>query len=343
MLRIKTDTPKNIFVENKILFVEEQKNISDITKQIYFDLLISHVIPYEIAKDKDLCNFTSEEIREIIRNMPILKERNSRTLFSAINKYEMWATSRGLCPLGNPCDSIDISNLVSIDKETKESIYIKLDDFWETINRYHKEFNIGYQNLIIPIMYRYGVQSNWINYIKFEDINYKDKLLTIYKDSRREEVLTMLPIDDKFIESIEKSKNDGGIEYTLKGNFNIKKEYINNGYVVMTTNKVSDGMVISKSENTIVPTSSIYTRYNKIFKTTKDVRYRIKDLNSSRKFDMLLNIYNKNKEVTMYDIEYIFKMYFGKESVIGNLNLKNDFEDSTNIKVVSKHAIKSRK
>lgn len=342
MLRIKPSIPINFYSKNKILFIEEQNGIKDITKQIYFDMLINYVLPYEMNKEKDLCEFTSEEIRDIIRNLPVLKERNIRTLFSAIKKYESWATSRGLCPLGNPCESIDVRELMNLDKETKEEIYIKLDNFWKTIDKYNKEFDIGYQNLIIPIMYRYGVQSNWINYIKFEDIDYKDKLLTIYEDNRREKVLTVLPIDDRFIESVNKAKNDEGIEYEFKENAVMSKTYVNHGYIIMSTTKSINNNVISESENIIVPTSSIYTRYNKIFKTTKDVRYRIRDLNGSRKFDILLSIYNKNKEVTMYDIEDIFKMYSGKESTMGVLNLKNDFEASTDIKVVTKHIMKSR-
>ena len=80
-----------------------------------------------------------------------------------------------------------------------------------------------------------------------------------------------MPIDDRFIESVNEAKNDEGIEYKFKENAVMSKTYVNHGYIIMSTTKSINNNVISESENIIVPTSSIYTRYNKIFKTTKDV------------------------------------------------------------------------
>lgn len=343
MLRIKSNTPRNFYLDNKILFIEEQKDIKDITKQIYFDGLIHHVLPYEMNKGKDLYEFTTEEIREIIRNLPVLKERNIRTLFSAINKYETWATSRGLCPLGNPCESIDIKELMNLDKDTKESIYIKLNDFWDTINRYHNEFNIGYQHLIILVMYRYGVQSNWINTVRFEDINYEDKIIRIYKTKERKEILTELPIDDRFLNAIEECKKDKGEYYALKKSM-VYRDYVNNGYIIMSTNKVINDVIASESSTKIVPITTIYTRYNNIFKITQDVRYRIKDLTNSRRIDMLININERNRRVTTYDIEDVIKLYSGKKASYTSIfNLKDDFINVTGIEVVNKIKAKSKK
>lgn len=317
-LKVKGNVTIDFYIKNKLLWLKESEIYSDRSKQTYLDFIILYSHPIEVFKNKDLCKFTSSEIIELFQNLPKIKERNASTLWSAINGYLTWGAGRGLCPQGNPCDGLKFTEVFNVNKEAIKSTYIKLDEFWNKINRYHTEFKLDYEKLIIPVLYRYGVDNKYLPYLEWTDIDVKDKILSIWNENRKD-VIMLLPIDDNFIQFMYNVyKNSDNICFDDYNNINFNSENI---MTVKEENKKADdsfGLVISQS--------TIYSRYNQIFKITKDMRMSIKDLLNSRKYDILFELLKEKGQLDINDITDVYRQFTGRKSTTGTLNLRNDFE-----------------
>lgn len=328
MLKIK-NVKNNSFTHNKILWLEENESYSDATKQVYLDFIILYAHPLEIFKNKDLCNFTPSEIIDLFKNLPKIKERNSSMLWSAINSYLSWSASRGLCPQGNPCDGLSFNDIMkdSINVEAIKETYIKLDCFWNKIKEYNIDFKISYQSLIILILYRYGVSSKYLRYLKWKDIDKEDMCISVW-DETRKDIVCILPIDDRFLEALDQLDKEVNNKYLN----NYEDELFNRDNYLVSKIQKKDTEIIT---NEPINQSSMYTRYNMIFKTTQEIRMNINNLVNSRKYDILFEMLKEKGELTNNDVSDVYKMFLGKNSYTGVINLRSDFEIIADIKIKS--------
>ena len=326
MLKLK-NVKNNSFTHNKILWLEENESYSDATKQVYLDFIILYAHPLEIFKNKDLCNFTPSEIIDLFKNLPKIKERNSSMLWSAINSYLSWSASRGLCPQGNPCDGLSFNDIMkdNINVEAIKETYIKLDWFWNKIKEYNINFKISYQSLIILILYRYGVSSKYLRYLKWKDIDKEDMCISVWNETR-EDIVCILPIDDRFLEALDELDKEVNNKYLN----NYEDELFNRDNYLVSKIQKKDTEIIT---NEPINQSSMYTRYNMIFKTTQEIRMNINNLLNSRKYDILFEMLKEKGELTNNDVSDVYKMFLGKNSYTGSINLKSDFEIIADIKI----------
>lgn len=319
MLKIKGEVKPNSFTQNKLLWLEENEYFSETTKQVYLDFIILYAHPVEVFKGKDLTRFTSSEITELFQNLPKIKERNASTLWSAVNSYLAWGSKRGLCPQGNPCDGLEFLDIVKVNKDAIKSTYIKLDWFWNKIKEFNTIYGVDYKNLIIPVLYRYGIISKLIRFVKWCDIDEKDMCISVWNE-KRDEIVNILPIDNDFLTFCEKLYKDSEINIE---NYDM---YHNNNYIISKKSK-------GKTVNEIVNKNTIYTRYNYIFSAVSDNRFNINNLLNSRKYDMLFNILESKGKVTKKDVTDVYNTFVGKESHTGEFNLRKDFEIIADIKI----------
>ena len=70
-----------------------------------------------------------------------------------------------------------------------------------------------------------------------------------------------------------------------------------------------------------------------IFKTTQEIRMNINNLVNSRKYDILFEMLKEKGELTNNDVSDVYKMFLGKNSYTGSINLKSDFEIIADIKI----------
>ena len=286
----------NRFYDNKINFIKERgyKEESSIKKYLYV-ILNENIALAEKNKDKDLYDFSTSEIVDLINNTFItVKTGVKNQNFNIIKTYIDWAIERGLLVTGiNPCDSIT-DNDFKISKKMAKNYYQTLDEFYDWL----KELKCSNVDKALITLVRYGVEIKETVKLQFKDINKEEKTIII----RNNNDVKFLPIDDRFIEVMEKSKYCS--EYD-------KTSYVqDNDYIVKQTRK-------GRSERPEI--NSIRNRFNIISVSNGIARINPTMLKDNRAYDLLLEIAKKNGELITKDFKKVVQI----------LNYKNITKSST--------------
>lgn len=286
----------NRFYDNKINFIKERgyKEESSIKKYLYV-ILNENIALAEKNKDKDLYDFSTSEIVDLINNTFItVKTGVKNQNFNIIKTYIDWAIERGLLVTGiNPCDSIT-DNDFKISEKMAKNYYQTLDEFYDWL----KELKCSNVDKALITLVRYGVEIKETVKLQFKDINKEEKTIVIRNNNN----VKFLPIDDRFIEVMEKSKYCS--EYD-------KTSYVqDNDYIVKQTRK-------GRSERPEI--NSIRNRFNIISVSNGIARINPTMLKDNRAYDLLLEIAKKNGELITKDFKKIVQI----------LNYKNITKSST--------------
>ena len=299
----------NRFYDNKINFIKERgyKEESSIKKYLYV-ILNENIALAEKNKDKDLYDFSTSEIVDLINNTFItVKTGVKNQNFNIIKTYIDWAIERGLLVTGiNPCDSIT-DNDFKISEKMAKNYYQTLDEFYDWL----KELKCSNVDKALITLVRYGVEIKETVKVQFKDINKEEKTIVI----RNNNDVKFLPIDDRFIEVMEKSKYCS--EYD-------KTSYVqDNDYIVKQTRK-------GRSERPEI--NSIRNRFNIISVSNGIARINPTMLKDNREYDLLLEIAEQNGQLITKDFKDIIQIFNYKnitESSIVNKSqiLKRQFID----------------
>ena len=299
----------NRFYDNKINFIKERgyKEESSIKKYLYV-ILNENIALAEKNKDKDLYDFSTSEIIDLINNTFItVKTGVKNQNFNIIKTYIDWAIERGLLVTGiNPCDSIT-DNDFKISEKMAKNYYQTLDEFYDWL----KELECSNVDKALITLVRYGVEIKETVKLQFKDINKEEKTIVIRNNNN----VKFLPIDDRFIEVMEKSKYCS--EYD-------KTSYVqDNDYIVKQTRK-------GRSERPEI--NSIRNRFNIISVSNGIARINPTMLKDNREYDLLLEIAEQNGQLITKDFKDIIQIFNYKnitESSIVNKSqiLKRQFVD----------------
>lgn len=299
----------NRFYDNKINFIKEKgyDEESSIKKYLYV-ILNENVALAEKNKDKDLYDFNTSEIVDLVNNTFItVKTGVKNQNFNIIKTYIDWAIERGLLVTGiNPCDSITDNDFKVSEKMAKD-YYQTLDEFYDWL----KELKCSKVDKALITLVRYGVEIKETVKLQFEDINKEEKIITI----RNNNDFKFLPIDDRFIEVMEDSKYCSDYD---------KTSYVQEGdYIVKQTRK-------GRRERPEI--NSIRNRFNIISVNNGIARINPTMLKDNREYDLLLEIAKQNGELATKDFKDIIQIFNYKnitESTITNKTqiLKRQFID----------------
>lgn len=299
----------NRFYDNKINFIKERgyKEESSIKKYLYV-ILNENIAFAEKNKDKDLYDFSTSEIVDLINNTFItVKTGVKNQNLNIIKTYIDWAIERGLLVTGiNPCDSIT-DNDFKVSEKMAKNYYQTLDEFYDWL----KELKCSNVDKALITLVRYGVEIKETVKLQFKDINKEEKTIVI----RNNNDVKFLPIDDRFIEVMEKSKYCS--EYD-------KTSYVqDNDYIVKQTRK-------GRSERPEI--NSIRNRFNIISVSNGIARINPTMLKDNREYDLLLEIAEQNGQLITKDFKDIIQIFNYKnitESSIVNKSqiLKRQFID----------------
>ena len=167
----------NRFYDNKINFIKERgyKEESSIKKYLYV-ILNENIALAEKNKDKDLYDFSTSEIVDLINNTFItVKTGVKNQNFNIIKTYIDWAIERGLLVTGiNPCDSIT-DNDFKISEKMAKNYYQTLDEFYDWL----KELKCSNVDKALITLVRYGVEIKETVKLQFKDINKEEKTIVI--------------------------------------------------------------------------------------------------------------------------------------------------------------------
>lgn len=294
----------NKFSENKLIFIEDLM-FSNNTKERYWSILDSDLITTsENNKDKDLYEFTSDEIIEVVSALPTTKIRTQKQVLSVINRYINHAIERGWLSTGiNPCDVIKANDDIHSNKESLKRTYMNLDEFYNWI----ENLEASDVDIMLLVLLRYGCTMKEICNLVYDDVNVYDKTLNVNGKK--------YPIDGMFVNYVEKAYCCNEYEDIV---------YQDSNYIIKPTQKTRSNKV---NENSLRNKMTMIADKNSIDRPS------INALNKSRKFDLILSIYNEKKILYYSDIEDVLKIFDDNMTDNKSFVLKENFEEMFNIKV----------
>lgn len=331
------------YIEKKLIFINSSESYSKNTKQLYLRLFDNYTHSLEVAKGKDLYDFDRMEIVHLIKSAPTTSKRTKKSLFSAINSYISWACDRGFNQVGNPCDTIKVTDILDLNEKALRESYYDLDFIYRYIELAYTTRSITgvlAQELIVLLLIRYGLTMDEAIELKNSDIDRDNLCLKIYN----EKGLKNIPIDNQFLKWIDIFSGETEFYKVGKGDTTYSISYAPSEYVLKNTN--------TDKANQPCVKSAIYTRFDKIFikinstiskeenvqklKEMRTAKISLGDLQRSRKIDLLLEIFEKKGYVGVEDCEEVLKIFTLKTTYGKIYNLRDDFELITEIKVRAK-------
>ena len=294
----------NKFSENKLIFIEDLM-FSNNTKERYWSILDSDLITTsENNKNKDLYEFTSDEIIEVVSALPTTKIRTQKQVLSVINRYINHAIERGWLSTGiNPCDIIKANDDIHSNKESLKRTYMNLDEFYNWI----ENLEASDVDIMLLVLLRYGCTMKEICNLVYDDVNVYDKTLNVNGKK--------YPIDGMFVNYVEKAYCCNEYEDIV---------YQDSNYIIKPTQKTRSNKV---NENSLRNKMTMIADKNSIDRPS------INALNKSRKFDLILSIYNEKKILYYSDIEDALKIFDDNMTDNKSFILKENFEEMFDIKV----------
>lgn len=307
---------------NKIEWLESLKDQSVVSKRAYWTDLQTRVHEFELIKEKDLYEFTQIEIEDLIKYAASVRRQSVVRLFATINMYITYTVETGKNYVGNPCDRINLQEIININTVALKQTYQNLGDFYSYINN----LEISNVDKAMLTLLRYGATIDQIVELRWEDID-KENMVLYTQDKKCNKIT--LPIDNMFLIVMENAKNCQEYVYLSSSDATAREEYITEyedyGYIIKTTKK-------SKQEK--LNKNNIYNRIKLISDRNEIDRISVADLRMARKYDLLFKEAQENGEVKMSDVKNTLITLEGSETPIRTNNLKNQFELLSDIKVI---------
>lgn len=322
----------NEYQMNKRNWLIESHYTAERTNITYWRALEDNRINFlEKTKGKDLYDFDTTEIIEAINYAPTIKINTKIILKTVMGKYNQWAIDRGYNTTGiNPCDSISNKDL-KLNMTAFEMSYVDLDYFYDVL----KVVQASDVDKMILVMARYGIKTKDMAYIKWEDVDRENKTVSLFYGYDKP---LIYPVDDRFIECMDKAKDEEGYKREGKsietigksGKIKYKRiekevstQYEDYGYILKVTEKSKGEAIVKENtiRNRVYEMSKVKTIDNKDIK-----RPNVRDYNISRRYDLLFDILDMNGKVTTDDIRKVLGVF--EEKVTDNkiTHLRVNFE-----------------
>ena len=314
---IKKNNKLNVYQNNKLLFLEDN-NFSENTNSQYFNILAGGTIinTLELSKEKDLYDFNLEELTDLISSYPTTNRNTKRFIKYVIGRYLDYAIERGLITTGINLTTLISDECFNVSDNILKNKYIELSDFYDELSTYKES---TYVDLMILVLLRYGLTVNEISNLKIKDVDINNKQVLICDEYNN--VIKRLPIDEMFLKyynlCIDCDEFNG-------------KSYQDNGYLIKP-------LEVPSRKATKMNDTSIRSRLQMISDYNNVPRPSISILNMSRKYDILIDIYNQNGKLTIFDIQKVIELFEIKCTNSKLYSLKTKFEEMFGIKVVRKN------
>ena len=305
------------YMQNKIdfLFYNYDK-VSSINT--YWRIFKNNILPVELDFNKDLYNFSADEVKQLMLSTPVNTPRLKNGVWSLSRLYVDWALK--VAKLGNnPINHF--GQLISSEYMALKDEYISWDDMFEIADRAILK-GTGYQEVIIPLLLRMGVYGgNDFEYLReLREHNIKKDVGSIMiTDEETGEILTKIPIvDDRIYKYI-----DNAITETEFIKINSEKEMKHR----VTCYQVEDKILKPRREDDdTLKRTQFYQAINNIFELSGRTILPPTKLIRCAKLDMLNEIYRYKGVITSDDFKMVQKIYEPYRSVSSHFTLKQDFK-----------------
>lgn len=313
---------KSEFEINKNNFLNDFY-VKSSTKQTEYYLYNATILYNEQVKNKDISEFSSGEIKDVVESVPTGSSGQQYRVFKFINQYCNWRVDKGFISL-NPCDNLDKKDFTTNVKALKNKL-IGMDKFWDMINTMLR--NGCHVQLLLPlVLSRYGIYGKNaydLLHLRYEQINTEEKIVNLFYEDGT--LKTSLLIDDRFINIIERSKHDNIVDSAYNG------VYLDTGYVLKRSS------LAGENGGDIETTSGLVRRGNLAYEFAEGYpKIKYNNLIKSRKLDFIFNI-RSNRKINTEDVLNVIRIFDPKASNGSYHSLVADIESLTNEKVLYKY------
>ena len=325
------------FLKNKEIFLEEvYPNLE--TRRSMISNYSSNILYLEKLLNKDLMNFTAEEVESLLLNANGISKGYKSSLYSFINSYCEWCIDNGYINI-NPLSSISASEVIEVNIKQLMKGYLGLNQFYNALRLLESKSTILSSTMLALLLARNGVLGKKMNdliNLEEEDIDLKNGFVNIYcKTNNHEDYglqLTSLPLIPEFEDWYNKLIAIKSYE-SLGTRKNNLITYINSPYILKRTNYTNTSDDIRVSPNTVL------NQINQCCISAGISRISLSKLQQSYKLDMLLGI-RKKRRINEYDIKRIIKLVnYNFTSAQSVINFKNFWEDISGEEVLKENRI----
>lgn len=327
------------FLKNKEIFLEEvYPNLE--TRRSMISNYSSNILYLEKLLNKDLMNFTSEEVESLLLNANGISKGYKSSLYSFINSYCEWCIDNGYLNI-NPLSSISASEVIEVNIKQLMKGYLGLTQFYNTLKVLESKSTILSSTMLALLLARGGVlgkkMDDLIN-LEEQDVDLKNGFVNIYCKTNNHEnyglQLTSLPLIPGFEDWYDKliavkSYDSLG---TRKNNL---ITYIDSPYILKRTNYTNTSDDVRVSPNTIL------NQINMSCLSAGISRISLSKLQQSYKLDLLLDI-RKKRKINEYDIKDIIKLVnYNFTSAQSIINFRQFYEDISGEEVLKNNRIEA--
>ena len=314
------------YIINKIDFLKENYGEDTDSNYVMKNVYEVHILKHEMLHDKDCLYFDGEEASNCILNAKARTKSLKERIYSFLNSYYAWGIDKGFIN-NNPLDIFDKNELTKINPKIVKDLILNFDDFENMLRE--MELKTSYFNIAIVLLAYYGVTNidDMCN-LTWDCVDAADMKLYIVDEN--ENIKNELPINDLFLDWLEKVKNE---EYDMAYKKSDKTEYmpreIDNGYILK---------VLDNYDSTMIKESSygVYRRLRKAFNVLDNhPKMTIKQLSNSIKIMYLLNI-RKHRVLDSADFKRVFNKYNPNASYSGYLLLIKLYNSLVDDKIIDK-------
>jgi hypothetical protein len=297
----------------------------EITKKPLWSVYNNNIHDYEVAKNKDLKNFKTEEVLSMLNSFIYAMETTMNTIRTFVGKYFDYWVEKGEVSI-NPLTGVKSMKSLTASKRLLETKIYNMDDFYEMLEQMKE---VTSSIFIKPLLLaRYGIlgkQAIYMRNLKYKDIDTKNMNVNIYNENG--EFLTLLPIDDKFINFL--AKLDEVTEDESKEKLFKSDVYVLEPRTIVNYNTVN---------------SRVYTAFKILNKTGrekiadwKDVeRISFNSLLFTREIEILLKL-RRERKITSRDVEMVIKVFNeGKINDASVAIMRKRYESLTEDRVLKK-------
>ena len=327
------------FLKNKEIFLEEvYPNLE--TRRSMISNYSSNILYLEKLLNKDLMNFTAEEVESLLLNANGISKGYKSSLYSFINSYCEWCIDNGYINI-NPLSSISASEVIEVNIKQLMKGYLGLNQFYNALRLLESKSTILSSTMLALLLARNGIlgkkMDDLIN-LEEQDVDLKNGFVNIYcKTNNHEDYglqLTSLPLIPEFEDWYNKLIAIKSYE-SLGTRKNNLITYINSPYILKRTNYTNTSDDIRVSPNTVL------NQINQCCISAGISRISLSKLQQSYKLDMLLGI-RKKRRINEYDIKDIIKLVnYNFTSAQSVINFKQFYESITGEEVLKGDRIES--
>lgn len=306
----------------------------EVTKKPLWSVYNNNIHDFEVAKNKDLKDFKSDEVVSMLNSFIYALESTMGTIKLFINKYFEYWIEKGHVSV-NPLAGVESMKSLKSSKRLLQTKLYDMDEFYSLL-REMKEVNNAV-NIKPLLLARYGIigrEAIYMRRLKYKDIDVENKFVNIYDENG--ELKTIIPIDDRFIKFL--LELDQIVEEESK-----KQVFQSDTYVLNTRELVNYNTVNSRVYNAF-KFLNIKRKEENIGEDAEPIeRISFNDLLFTREIELLLTI-RRDRKITANDVENIIRIFNeSKINASSILTMRKRYESLTGDAVIKKQVGRYKK